>query len=77
MVVISGLLGTFSDSGVVVVLCAVWCDLRGGHEDEMEELDGTRDVVRGVILVFAFFFPYTFSAAFYWPFVLCATVMAV
>lgn len=42
----------------------------------MEELGGTRDVVQGVILVFAFFF-HTFSAAFYWPVVLCATVMAV
>ena len=34
MVIISGLLGTFFDSGVLVVLCAVWCDLGGGQEDD-------------------------------------------
>jgi len=40
VVVISGLLYLFSDSGVLGVLCAVWCinmkgcDLRGGHRDD-------------------------------------------
>jgi hypothetical protein len=34
VVIISGLLGTFSDSGILVVLCAVWCDLGGGQEDD-------------------------------------------
>ena len=42
----------------------------------MEEKDRTRDGVQGVILVFAPFFG-TFSTAFYWPVVLCATVTAV
>jgi hypothetical protein len=34
VVIISGLLGTVSDSGILVVLCAVWCDLGGGQEDD-------------------------------------------
>jgi hypothetical protein len=45
VVIISGLLGTFS---VLVVLCAVWYDLRGGQR-MMEEKDRTRDAVQGVI----------------------------
>jgi len=40
VVIISGLLHPFSDSGVCGVLCAVWCinikgcDLRGGNGDD-------------------------------------------
>jgi len=40
VVIISGLLHPFSDSGVLGVLCAVWCinikryHLRGGYRDD-------------------------------------------
>jgi hypothetical protein len=59
VVIISGLLGTFSDSGVLVVLCAVWCDLRGGHEDDGGK-GQNQECSTGCNSSICFFFSYLF-----------------